>query len=192
MMYEKLLAEQVAEYIAKVKPKADEEHHYYQSKPSLEEAIRCATYAIKANGKRHTHQRWIKSEVMEYVRQRLLGRQQDLPICHDFEKLHTIVSECAVSGFAILCIYDTAIRLGAYLRIKPEYVYLHHGTRTGAITLGFDRSRKFIGIKELPEELQRMSADDIENFLCIYKDELRTGKPTSKSKCLSGKKRSAC
>lgn len=127
-----------------------------------------------------------------------MGRHQDLRACHSFKELHAIVSECAVSGFAVLCIYDTAVRLGAYLSsikpqsIKPQYVYLHAGTKVGAAELGLDVSRKFICLNELPEELQCLSADDIENFLCIYKDELKTGKPASKSKCFSRRPKRAC
>jgi len=118
--------------------------------------------------------------------------QSELLFCRNFEKLHEIVRECAVSGFAALCVYDTALRLGAYLGIGPKYVYLHRGTTKGATMLGLDVSGEFIRIQELPKELQNMQADDVENFLCIYKDELGERQHVSKSRCLSRKTKRTC
>ena len=42
-----------------------------------------------------------------------------------------IVEECKVKGFGELSIYDTAVRIGAHLRIEPDKVYLHAGAREG-------------------------------------------------------------
>lgn len=186
------LAEQVAEYNLKIKPKADEEYQHYQNQASSEKAIKCATYALKANGKCHSHQRWIKSYVMEAVRIRLMEREPELLACHNFEDLHSIVWECAVGGFATLSVYDTAHRLGAYLGIKPTFVYLHRGTMVGAVMLGLDVSRGVVHISELPEEMQAMQAEDAENFLCIYKRELNTEEGTSESKCAPKKAKRNC
>ena len=192
MIYNSILAEQVAEYNLRIKPKADAEYQHYQNQASSEKAIKCATYALKANGKCHPHQRWIKPHVMEAVRIRLLEREPELLACRNFEELHSVVLECAVSGFAILSVYDTAHRLGAYLGIKPTLVYLHRGTTIGAIMLGLDVSRGVIRTDELPEEMQAMQADDAENFLCIYKDELGIKQSASRSKCFSSKAKKGC
>ncbi len=188
-----LLMGQVAEYNLHIKPKADAEHHHYQIRSSLDEAIQYAIYGIRADGKRHSHQCCISIQALEAVRNRLLKRKSALLICRDFEELHEIVWECAVSGFAALCVYDTALRLGAYLGIRPKCVYLHRGTTKGAAMLGLDVSSEFIRMEKLPKELQSMQADDAENFLCyIYKYGLGVGSFTPRNKCFPIKTKRTC
>jgi hypothetical protein len=76
-------------------------------------------------------------------------------------------------------IYETADRI-AHVRgpaFAPDRVYLHRGTRAGAIALGFDLSTrdKTLRIDQLPRELQSLTAREAEDVLCIYKD-VFTGK----------------
>ena len=57
-------------------------------------------------------------------------------------------------------VYDTAVRIGAYLNLEPEEVYLHAGTKKGAAALGF-KHRKTIDPKVLPREFQSLSAVEL-------------------------------
>jgi hypothetical protein len=70
-------------------------------------------------------------------------------------------------------IYDTAHRIGSKLRLSPECVYLHAGTAEGARFLGIDTKEEFIPKVSLPIELQKLEPHEIEDLLCIYKEELR-------------------
>jgi hypothetical protein len=83
-------------------------------------------------------------------------------------------------------VYDTALRIGAYLHLKPELVYLHAGTRIGARNLGFDSSAEFIATRNFPDEFRCLSASEIEDVLCIYKDELNSRKRIPGNKKMRG------
>ena len=94
-----------------------------------------------------------------------------LTACKSFHELHTVIGELLspISGLGELYIYDTAVRIGAYLGLAPEFVYLHAGTRKGARALGLGRGRAYLEIRELPGPLQALSADEAESFLCIFR-----------------------
>ena len=68
--------------------------------------------------------------------------------------------------------YDTALRIGAFLRLESDAVYLHCGVTTGAAHLGFARSRMRIEVGELPPSLRGLKPYQVEDILCIYKDAL--------------------
>ena len=80
-----------------------------------------------------------------------------------------------MKGYGILACYDAALRIGVRLNpaVQPTKVYLHCGTREGAAILCDVRGREFLNKIELPPELRDLTPDDIENFLCVCKDELQ-------------------
>jgi hypothetical protein len=78
-----------------------------------------------------------------------------------------------VRGIGELYVYDTALRLGAHLRLLPDDVYLHAGTRRGAKALGLDHRSDSIPPSQLPAALHRLRPHEVEDVLCIYKDWLR-------------------
>jgi hypothetical protein len=92
-----------------------------------------------------------------------------------FEQLHQIIGELiqGIRGVGPLLIYDTALRLGANLRLEPSVVFLHAGTREGARRLGLNVARSFIPSSEFPPVLRELPARQIEDILCIYKDWLK-------------------
>jgi hypothetical protein len=53
-------------------------------------------------------------------------------------------------------------------------VYLHSGTRDGARALGLGRGRDTLRKHELPREFEELTAAEIEDCLCIYKDALKS------------------
>jgi hypothetical protein len=81
-----------------------------------------------------------------------------------------------VRGIGKLYVYDTAIRLGAYLQLFPLQVYLHAGTRSGARALGLDYRVNSVSPTYLPAALQQLKPHEVEDVLCIYKDWLGIGK----------------
>ena len=89
-----------------------------------------------------------------------------------FEELHALLEETIgdVQGIGELMVYDTALRIGDRLGVTPRFVYLHAGTRAGALALGQDASRKRLSPEELPATFRRLTPREIEDCLCIYKE----------------------
>ena len=129
--------------------------------------------AVSPSGKRLNHQRRIPKAVLDTWAESLLARRRQILGTKTFEALHNILSEAAanVHGIGPLTVYDTATRIGVFLRREPERVYVHAGVEQGAKALGF-RSRKSISPDELPGAFRRLSADEMEDCLCIYKRQL--------------------
>ena len=147
---------------------------YYANLPSLRETIARAARAERPDGKRHDHQTRIRRRALQRV-ERIL-EAASLRLCTDFEYLHGFLSRTigTIPGIGELMVYDTALRIGAQLGFEPTAVYLHRGTRIGAAGLGLDTARPFIELHELPAELRSLRPQEIEDCVCIYKDELRS------------------
>ncbi|MBI4192845.1 MAG: hypothetical protein HY525_20220 [Betaproteobacteria bacterium] len=82
----------------------------------------------------------------------------------------------SVRGIGELYVYDTALRLGAHLRLLPRQVYLHAGTRRGARALGLDHRAKSLAPTKLPAALRCLRPYEMEDVLCIYEDWLGIAK----------------
>lgn len=94
-----------------------------------------------------------------------------------FEAVHALVQEFAndVKGLGPLAIYDIATLLGHRFGFRPTTVYLHAGTLQGARQL-FGTPNISRDNRLTPKQMRRVSpleADEIEDFLCIYKKQLR-------------------
>jgi hypothetical protein len=161
--------------------RAEDELHWFIQARSLAEVISRAALAIDSRGKRFAHQRRIPSSALREARAALLREQSKIQACRDFDELLTTITHTLddVFGLCELFCYDTAFRIGGYLRLYPEKVYLHSGTREGARALGLRVGlRKAIDVAELPDELGGLPPHEIEDILCIYKaDFLHPPKP---------------
>lgn len=146
---------------------------WFRNQPTLEAAVEKAALAIDEDGKRMSHQRRIKARALRDAKVALLAVIPDLTNCPDFDTLHGLVRETveSIEGIGPLYIYDVSERIGTKLGLHPEKVYLHTGAAAGATNLGLDGSLLTIEVAELPMALQCLSPDEIEDVLCIYKDE---------------------
>ena len=90
------------------------------------------------------------------------------------ERLNNAVR--SVRGIGELYVYDTALRIGAHLRLLPRQVYLHTGTRVGARALGLDDRTTSVSLSHLPVGLRPLQPHEVEDVLCIYNDWLATAK----------------
>jgi hypothetical protein len=157
-------------------PLVDKEVKFYKIQRTLEEAIEIAALAKMPSGKRYSHQRRIPQIVLGQARDRLLAVAMDLQKCTCFQELFDIV-ECeigSIKGIGELTVYDTAYRIGVYLDLEPEVVYLHTGTRKGAKAIGVDvKQKKSISLKQLPAPFAILKPSEIEECLCIFEEELR-------------------
>lgn len=162
----------VSMYIAKHQPRALREKSFFESMPSLELAIYHAAFALddREPPKRYSHQRRIRMRPMKHAHHFLLQSRGRLAKVRSFEELHDFlrIAFSEVHGLGALYTYDTALRVGFFLKLAPEKVYLHAGTRQGARAFGV-RNADVVEVSALPRELAALPPHEIENFLCIFK-----------------------
>lgn len=149
----------------------NEQIEQFHRKHSLNDAIHYAALAINQNEKRFSHQRRLKRNALNKAKKLLVGVEGHLNACLSFDDLHKLLVDLfsPVSGLGPLYIYDTALRLGAYLKLNPQHVYLHAGTRVGARALSLDISGEMLEASDFPKSVQVLAPHEIEDFLCIYK-----------------------
>ena len=154
--------------------KSTDDFRFYRKQNALSDAIDRAALAINKHGKRQSHQRRISRSTLKEARHTLLGVEGRLKASASFRELFETIERAlrGVSGAGELFVYDTAQRIGAYLDLLPEDVYLHAGTREGARALGLNARAKYIPKSDFPLELQCLEAHEIEDLLCIYKKQL--------------------
>jgi hypothetical protein len=142
---------------------------------TLPGAIKRACASI-INGSLHSHQQrpfGIWPQAPKQAADLLKPLESSIIAARDFEDLHTIISTALapVQGFGLLAYYDTARRIGEWLRPKlmPTEVFLHRGARDGAKALCLRVNRDRVPMSELPEGLQLLNPAQAEDALCIYR-----------------------
>lgn len=130
-------------------------------------------------GVRHPHQRRLKARSLERGHAALNAIQTRLERAADFHELWSTVGAAyrPIHGLGELAIYDTAERLRHRLKLESTHViYLHSGARIGARRLAGGRLKRECawGIQrvDVPAGLRHLSTHQIEDILCIYKDDL--------------------
>ncbi len=145
-----------------------EDSNRFRKMPDLATAIQVAARSETAEGNIENHQRRIGRPTLRKFERKLQRHRKAIHSCRDFKSLHSLINRLRIDGIGELAVYDIAQRIGEYLRVPPKEVYLHAGARTGARNLGFSENR--IRVKDLPSSMQQLKPDQIESFLCIYKD----------------------
>jgi hypothetical protein len=171
------IKELVADFLTRYVGCIQGEEQMFRRMPSLDLAIHHVAMATDENDKCFDHQRRITLRARRSAEKILIKGRERLKSCKTFDQLHALFEELLgpIEGIGILYIYDAALRMGAYLHLSPKRVYLHAGTRDGAKALGLDHRRKYLDRAELPPELRALGADQVESFLCIYKDRFWSG-----------------
>jgi len=130
-------------------------------------------------GVRHPHQRRLQARSLERGHAALKAIQTRLERAADFHELWSTVGAAyrPIHGLGELAIYDTAERLRHRLKLESAHViYLHSGARIGARRLAGGRLERECawGIQrvDVPAGLRNLSTHQIEDILCIYKDDL--------------------
>ncbi len=141
--------------------------------PDLRAAIEQAALARTAEGKCHGHQGRVGNGRLRHFEQALQRRRARIARCRSFDELHDLIWEHRTRGIGDLTVYDTSTRIGAFLGLAPEKVYLHAGARDGARALGLRETDGCVLREDLPRELRGMDAGRVEDFLCQYKGALR-------------------
>lgn len=171
----------VQDYIDRYRRRAKKELKFYARQPDLASAVRLAALAITRRGRRHPHQYRIPGDYLEHFRKGIWRRREAVRSCTKFPALMKVCEDAAAQIWkqAGLAVYDAAHRIGAYCRVEPDRVYLHAGTRVGARALGFKGNISYIFRRDLPKAFGRLRPYEIEDCLCIYKDELKLLAQTS-------------
>ena len=148
---------------------AAEELDSFKRERTVQGAIRRAAMARTPDGKRYKHQRRLSAKTRRQV-QRKLARTE-IQFCSTFDELHSVLEARvgSVRGVGELMLYDTALRIGARLRLQPSRVYLHRGTRKGARALGLNWRVPYLDLVQLPRALRALEPREIEDCLCIFK-----------------------
>jgi hypothetical protein len=150
-------------------------------KKTLGEAIKMAAISIDKNGKKHPHQWRLSNDLLKDFAKELIKVKDKMNNAKDFHELFELVNEKKIKGIKDMTVYDVTLRIGEYLKKKPDRIYLHAGTKEGIKELFkiMDLNellvkRKSIYKNELPEPFRscKLTPSQLEDFFCIYKDEL--------------------
>jgi hypothetical protein len=181
----------VRTYIRRVRPRAQAELDWFIRQPTLRDATKNAALARSSKGKRYSHQRRIKRAAIQEALSILPNESDRIKRCRTFAELFKLIDTALedVSGIGELYVYDTSLRIGAKLNLFPEKVYLHAGTRLGARALGLPNVPT-LSVSEFPKEFRALKPHEIEDALCIFKDEFASSRripvpadPTRRSWC---------
>jgi hypothetical protein len=167
------------------RPAAKELRHFRILRTD-EEAISKAALAQLPTGKRHPHQYRIPPTALQESEHRLLDNLPGLRRVESFDHLFELIAAIIqpIRGIGEVAVYDTALRVGARFGLEPSKVYLHAGTRLGAKALGLAWRNAALELTELPIELRTLTARELEDLLCIYKDEFSAGSsPRATTSC---------
>jgi len=167
----------IRSYSINSRPRKEVEFNWFRRQSSIESAIISATEAKDERGKQYSHQRRIDKNAIREAKTILLENADDIKKSKSFHHLWLLIRDLIkpISGIGDLYIYDTALRIGAFLNLLPDKVYLHAGTRKGAKAINHPEWKNdWIEIETLPKELKQLSADEIEDILCIYKGSVGT------------------
>lgn len=146
------------------------------------DAVWIACASRRRNGRMHTHQTKVSIHarrefgwriIMEFIPDS--GAPHVVP--DTFDAFHDRLWAIRPEGIGPLTTYDVATRLGAFVKLEPDQIYLHTGARLGWNALMGTKARAYGLTSRVPRErwpvpLRQLSADLAEDFLCTYRDAL--------------------
>ncbi len=170
--------------------KTDQVIAYCAAAEVFELAVQRAVESRDAMGKHHNHQSKVDITARRLFGRRIIRKAHRgaLPI-DDFDDLHDCLDNLKPYGIGPVTVYDVAVRIGAFLGIEPQSVYMHAGVRQGfkAMVMALDRrghpkvdwyKRHLrddrIKVNNFPKPLDSMRADDVEDILCTYRGVFET------------------
>jgi len=165
----------VADYIAQYRVRARCEISGFLNL-SESDAVRLAALGCKPCGHKHEHQYRIPQAALRKGWHAL--RKLDFHSFQTFDALYEQVLKDfkKIHGLGELATYDISCRIGARYRLTPSVIYLHRGTRAGAENLLGHRLKKTLDrskVDHVSGSFRRLSVSELEDCLCIYKDEIK-------------------
>lgn len=164
----------VKHYEKHFRPKAEVELSWFRDQVTLRQAIMVAARAEDHRGKRYSHQTRIRRAAIKNAERMLLVAQEEIEGSKSFDELFQLIRRTLnpIANIGELYVYDTALRIGAYLDRLPTVVYLHAGARDGAGAFGIKKGTKKLFRADLPPVFSALAPHEVEDVLCIYKDVL--------------------
>ena len=174
----------VKAYIRDYRPDASRLLQFFKQCKSLEIAIEYAAGCKLPSGQRHPHQYRLSKSVLVEAQRRLRASTSQLQSCETFAELHEIVADRigGIKGIGSLTVYDISHHLGAYRGLEPEVVYLHAGAALGAKALRLNHHAESLDLRDVPAAFRRLRPHEIEDCLCLYRDEFKVINDTSATK----------
>lgn len=143
---------------------------------TYEDCVYHAFYDL--NGKKFPHQYRIPKDKLDAYKNKLLSLESEFMSRKNFDEIYELFKKHKTYGIGTLTIYDVALRAGQNYDIYPDYVYLHAGTKAGALNAGlikkYGKNDK-LTLDEISKKLKWLKGVKpylIEDFLCIYKDDI--------------------
>ena len=144
----------------------------------FEEAVWIACESRRGNGRMHSHQTKVPKDARREFAHRIVeyGRANAANAGpNTFDQFYDVLWEIRPAGIGPLTTYDVATRVGAYLELEPDKIYLHTGAWAGwkALWGPHPLAHATRVRRELwPVPLRELSADMAEDFLCTYRSAL--------------------
>jgi hypothetical protein len=146
---------------------------WMEKSPDFTTAVRRACESRRPNGKMHPHQTKVRAVAREAFGLKIMSYRREIQRMQTFHEVWSLLDTIKPWGIGDLTCYDVAERLGRYLGLGPERVYLHAGPLVGARALGIDiRGRRWLEMKDLPIQMRELTADSAEDFLCVFRRKL--------------------
>jgi hypothetical protein len=144
---------------------------YCMKSSSFEEAVTRACRCRNELGKKHNHQSKVRDPVLEQWTEKIIihvvPKRDKIA---NFDQLFDILRLTMIWGIGPVTHYDVATRIGAYLKLEPEQLYLHAGVLSGWKLLhGNGKWPERIPRSSWPEALRMLPADQVEDLLCAYR-----------------------
>lgn len=162
------LATLVAKYLAEYEDCYKDEDSWWGDKNiTWLEAIERSWQSRDHDGKMYGHQRRVAGK-LNIGLEACLNQNRSPDNFDSFHAVYSWVESITrpINGLAATTTYDVARRLGAWLGMQPEMVYLHTGAAKGAKKLGI--RGEMVSLDDFPQEIRKLGATHAENFLCIY------------------------
>lgn len=172
----------VADYKRDTRPCRATKLRWYASAPSLPDAINRAVLALGEDGKCEPHQRRVGRLKLQTYLEQVKKQTSVIRRVRRFQTLYDVLWNCRTERIGALTVYDTAIRLATHLGLRPEAVYVHAGALAGAKALGLPIVDGRVLRKDLPIEFRDLECDEVEDCLCIFREQLR-GRQSRKAHC---------
>jgi hypothetical protein len=141
---------------------------------NLKDAIEAAARAVDDYGKIHFHQRRVAKTDLMALAEKLISLENEFANTKSFDEIYEIIKQTNQAGINEITVFDTAFRIGSYLNLFPDKIYLTSGTRIGAEhLLGKLDGRNTLLPTDFPSPFQRndLSIADIEDILYVCRNE---------------------
>ena len=144
------LPQLVRTYKQTCRPRHQSHLDFYRSLETLEEAIKRAAQATGEDSKINAHQRRVGRVILGKASTKLLRKAGEIESCTGFHDLIELIERVTakIDRFGELAVYDTSLRIGSWLDLLPERVYIHAGTRKGAKALGLSATDGYVEVDE--------------------------------------------